>query len=96
MIELIKMYCDKHLEAKKAGQDPWFMLKHAVAMELFTDQYKKLTGSEIPTIENLPEAEKLKYWNIACQYFTDKEKRIAAAKVIYMITLITEDEVHDS
>lgn len=88
---LLKLYCDNFRQVRKLGHDEWVVIKGSVALTLFNDQYKRLTGVDVPTIEELPEHEKRKYWEIACRHFTDKDKRIEMSKASYIIDLLTAD-----
>jgi len=44
-----------------------------------------ISRKEIPRIEDIPHADKSYFWNEAKKYTDEQERRIKAAKVIYLI-----------
>lgn len=88
---LVKLYCDNFRQLKKENKEGWGIVKGSVAMELLNDLYDSLTGHGVPTLEQLPEDVKRKYWDISGKHFSDMAKRIEMSKAAYIIDLITTD-----
>jgi len=90
LIPIMKFYIEEFEKLQASGGDHWSVLKYSAALDSFIGSYNRLVKEGIPAIESLPEEDKRKYWEIAGIYHSDKDKRIKAAKVAYVIELITK------
>lgn len=73
------------------GHNGFILLKSGIFLNVFLCLYEKLILVDVMPIDSIPQEEKLKYWNIAKQYYNDKETAVKASKVAYMISLIVNN-----
>lgn len=74
------------------GFTGYSILKSSVTLKIFSDLYEKLSKVDVPPITSITEEEKNKYWNIAKEFYTEKEIRIKASKAAYLLNLLTENK----
>ncbi len=65
-----------------------------VYREIFVELYGTLVkAKEMPAMEELPQIEKQRLWNLAKKYSGDKKRRMDMCKGIYLLEQITEMKV---
>lgn len=72
------------------GHDGFILLKSGIFLSVFITLYEKLILVDVMPIDSIPHDEKLRYWNIAKQHYSDKETAVKASKAAYMINLLLE------
>lgn len=86
---LIILIADIFNKRVNEGKDGFMIIKLAVPLILLSELYERLSKVDVPPIETLSENEKLKYWNIAKQYYQTEIEAVKGSKAAYMISLIT-------
>lgn len=87
MTKLIEYYYNYFLGEKNNG---FLLLCSGVCISIMSSMYNKWVNNlEIQGIELLPEEQKLKFWNLACKYQTESDKRIMASQAAYALELMT-------
>ncbi len=84
---MAKIYLKYYLEhGKEKCLD--FCLKNCVSVYILINLYVIFVLEGLDEIEKIDQDKKQKYWDLAGTYFTDKEERIKASKIIYTMELI--------
>ena len=86
---LILFFVELFNKEQSKGHDGFILLKSGIFLSVFIALYEKLILVDVMPIDSIPQNEKLKYWNIAKEYYTDKETAVKASKAAYMICLIS-------
>ena len=90
---LIMFFVELFNKEKQKSKDGFILLKSGIFISCFLMLYEKLILVDVMPIDSIPQNEKLKYWNIAKEYYTDKETAVKASKAAYMICLISNTEL---
>ena len=78
------------IEYKK--KNGFIILKSGLCINVCCSTYEKLILVDVMPIDSIPQEEKIKYWNIAKEYYPEKQDAIKASKAAYIISLLTQNE----
>ncbi len=90
--KLIVWFADYFNELNSKGKDGYCIINGSVPCTLLSEKYSQFIKEGISPIEKLTTEKKKKYFNIAKQYFTEKEEQIKASKAAYILDLITSND----
>jgi hypothetical protein len=89
--ELYIIFANYFVEAKQKGRNGYWLISTHVALDLLGRLYNKFVIEGVKPIEQLPEDKKRFYFQIAKQFYTEKEKQIFASKAAYALDRLTEN-----
>lgn len=89
MINIAKLYVGFSI---KHGEEETFKLIRAKSVvSVLYHLYQTFIKEGTIPIESLPKEKKIKYYQIACAYYSSLKERIKASKAMYVLELITSN-----
>lgn len=87
---LLMFFVKLFTQIEDKNQNGFIILKSDLCLKVFCYTYEKLILVDVMPINSILQEEKIKYWNIAKEYYNDKETAVKASKAAYLISLLTQ------
>jgi hypothetical protein len=88
-IEFAQYFNDAEQKQKDSG---YYLLGLKVPLQLLFNLYSNFLKDGITPIEEIPQEQKQKYFNISKRYYTETKDQIKASKAAYTLDLLTSNE----
>lgn len=72
-------------------QHGYSAINSLVALAIMNDMYSDFISQGVPKLEDLPETDKRRLWEISGRYFTDRAEREKACRCAYVLELLTAE-----